>query len=389
MNEVEMGLKKEAVDSTTNKKIYVEDTTNYTSYQVNGKEIAGGWNINEYYATHDSESVASDNTGYIVGGEKVFVRIQPFVSSSSLQRSFGKTPKDTSLSWNEKTQILTKTGSGNFQVISDSKNSTTTLTIHPTLSDSSVGASDVIKSSALARYDDIRDDFDNLIGAKDYIYGMRFNYMGGSGTGPVGGARIKIDGKEYRLYCNDRGNHLHGGKIGFNAKIWNAEISGETLCLTYFSPDGEENYPGDLGVRVVYSLQNGALTISYLAVPDKKTAINLTNHAYFNLNGEGNNVTAADNFLQINAPYITPTDDTLIPRGELRATAGTPFDFSAPKRISRDIDADDPDLKKGGGYDHCFVLIPGRDVTKPYAVAYSEKAGIEMRCYKDIPAVER
>ena len=132
-----------------------------------------------------------------MGGERVFVRIQPFVSSSSLQRSFGKTPKDTSLSWNEKTQILTKTGSGNFQVISDSKNSTTKLTIHPTLSDSSVGASDVIKSSALARYDDIRDDFDNLIGAKDYIYGMRFNYMGGSGTGPVGGARIKIDGKEY------------------------------------------------------------------------------------------------------------------------------------------------------------------------------------------------
>ena len=81
---------------------------------------------------------------------------------------------------------------------------------------------------------------------------------------------LKIDGKEYRLYCNDRGNHLHGGKVGFNAKIWNAEISGETLCLTYFSPDGEENYPGDLGVRVVYSLQNGALTISYLAVPDKK-----------------------------------------------------------------------------------------------------------------------
>ena len=135
-----------------------------------------------------------------MGGERVFVRIQPFVSSSSLQRSFGKAPKDTSLSWNEKTQILTKTDKTdgkNFQVISDSKNSTTKLTIHPTLSESSVGASDVIKSSALARYDDIRDDFDNLIGAKDYIYGMRFNYMGGSGTGPVGGARIKIDGKEY------------------------------------------------------------------------------------------------------------------------------------------------------------------------------------------------
>jgi hypothetical protein len=179
VNEVEMGLKKEAVDSTTNKKIYVEDTTNYTSYTVNGTDIANGWNINEYYATHDSESVASDNTGYIVGGGKVRIRIQPFASSASLQRSFGKPPKDTNVSWNEKVQILTKTSSDGFKVISDSKNSAITTTIYSTLTDSSVGASDVIKSSALARYDDIRDDFDDLIGKKNYLYGLRFNYRGG------------------------------------------------------------------------------------------------------------------------------------------------------------------------------------------------------------------
>lgn len=198
VNEVEMGLKKEAVDSTTNKKIYVEDTTNYTSYTVNGTDIANGWNINKYYATHDSESVASDNTGYIVGAGKVRVRIQPFSSSASLQRSFGKPPKDTSVSWSENVQILTKTSSDGFKVISDSKNSAITTTIYPTLTDSSVGASDVIKSSALARYDDIRDDFDNLIGAKNYLYGLRFWYNGASETaGPSKGVKLKIDGKEY------------------------------------------------------------------------------------------------------------------------------------------------------------------------------------------------
>ena len=203
VNEVEMGLKKEAVDSTTNKKIYVEDTTNYTSYTVNGTDIANGWNINEYYATHDSESVASDNTGYIVGGGKVRIRIQPFASSASLQRSFGKPPKDTNVSWNEKVQILTKTSSDGFKVISDSKNSAITTTIYSTLTDSSVGASDVIKSSALARYDDIRDDFDDLIGKKNYLYGLRFNYRGGDNSnygyyyGPVKGDRVKIGDKEY------------------------------------------------------------------------------------------------------------------------------------------------------------------------------------------------
>ena len=135
-----------------------------------------------------------------------------------------------------------------------------------------------------------------------------------------------------------------------------AETLNGTLELSYFSPDGEENYPGNLTVKVVYSLKDGALNISYFAVSDKKTAIAMTNHAYFNLNGEGNEETAADNILQIDAPYITPTDDTLIPHGEFRAVAGTPFDFNEPKAIERDVEADDPDLKKGGGYDHCFVF---------------------------------
>lgn len=199
---------------------------------------------------------------------------------------------------------------------------------------------------------------------------------------------LTIDGKKYDLYCNDRGNHLHGGKSGFNAKIWKAEAIGGALELTCFSPDGEENYPGNLSVKVVYALKGGALKISYFALSDKKTAISLTNHAYFNLNGEGEDVSAADNYLQIDAPYMTPTDDALIPHGELREVKGTPFDFTEAKKIERDIEADDPDLKKGNGYDHCFVFEKGRDVKKPFAVAYSEKTGIEMRCYTDMPAVQ-
>lgn len=199
---------------------------------------------------------------------------------------------------------------------------------------------------------------------------------------------LTIDQKTYSLYCNDRGNHLHGGKNGFNAKVWKAEAVNGALELSYFSPDGEENYPGNLSVRVVYSLKDGALKISYFAVSDKKTAISLTNHAYFNMNGEGDGVTAADNLLYIDAPYVVPTDDALIPHGDLREVKGTPFDFTEEKAIERDINAADEDLKKGGGYDHCFVFAKDRDIALPFATAYSESTGIEMRCYTDMPAVQ-
>ena len=236
-----------------------------------------------------------------------------------------------------------------------------------------------VKRDVLLGYDDLDGYLNNggYLGALIGRFGNRIEK-----------GNLTIDGVTYELYRNDRGNHLHGGKIGFNAKIWKAETLNGTLELSYFSPDGEENYPGNLTVKVVYSLKDGALNISYFAVSDKKTAIAMTNHAYFNLNGEGNEETAADNILQIDAPYITPTDDTLIPHGEFRAVAGTPFDFNEPKAIESDVEADDPDLKKGGGYDHCFVFDKNRDAKKPYAVAYSEKTGIEMKCYTDMPAVQ-
>lgn len=201
---------------------------------------------------------------------------------------------------------------------------------------------------------------------------------------------LTIDGKEYALYQNDRGNHLHGGKVGFDKKIWDAEILGDKLKLSILSPDGEENYPGNLKVEVVYSFEKGVLGIEYTAVSDKKTAINLTNHAYFNLNGEQTETDILGHELTLDAPYITPTDQTMIPHGEFRKVDGTPFDFRKPKKIG-DGDSlrnEDQDLSFGGGFDHCFVFDQNRDKNKPYGTLYSPLSGIEMQCYTDMPAVQ-
>ncbi len=201
----------------------------------------------------------------------------------------------------------------------------------------------------------------------------------------IGKGKLTVDGKLYELYCNDRGNHLHGGKEGFNRKIWSHAIEGNALVLSLVSPDGEENYPGTLKVRVTYTFEDATLRIAYHATTDQKTALNLTNHTYFNLNGEGDG-SILDNILTIDCERITPTDPTMIPLGGFRAVGGTPFDFRTPKPIGRDIDADDVDLRQGNGYDHCHVL-EGRGLKK-YAVAESVKTGIRMTCYTDMPAVQ-
>ncbi len=203
----------------------------------------------------------------------------------------------------------------------------------------------------------------------------------------IGEGKLTIDGKEYALYCNDRGNHLHGGKSGFDQKIWAHRIEGDKLILSILSPDGEENYPGTLKVEVTYTFQGGELKIEYRAVSDKKTAINLTNHAYFNVNGEGDG-SILDNVLWIDCDEITPTNATMIPVGGFRKVAGTPFDFNAPKEIGRDIGADDIDLKQGNGYDHCHVLKNKCGEYVKYAVVFSKKTGIKMSCYTDMPAVQ-
>jgi aldose 1-epimerase len=173
--------------------------------------------------------------------------------------------------------------------------------------------------------------------------------------------KFTLDGREYTLAINNPPNHLHGGPNGFNKQVWTASIvatgaNGPSVTFTRTSPDGEEGYPGTLQARVTYTLtERNELDIQYEATTDKPTPVNLTQHSYFNLMGAGNGP-ITDHGLRINADRYTPVDSTLIPTGKIAEVAGTPLDFRSPKFIGARIDANDEQIKIGGGYDHNFVL---------------------------------
>jgi len=166
---------------------------------------------------------------------------------------------------------------------------------------------------------------------------------------------FKLDGKTYSIPKNDGDNALHGGLRGFDKKVWGAKEITDGIELTYVSKDGEEGFPGTLTTRVRYTLKGSALRIEYSATTDKDTVLNLTNHSYFNLAGQGEG-DVQQHTMMINADKFTPVDETLIPTGELRSVDGTPFDFRQPKTIGERIDGSDQQLKFGGGYDHNYVL---------------------------------
>jgi aldose 1-epimerase len=169
--------------------------------------------------------------------------------------------------------------------------------------------------------------------------------------------KFKLDGKEYSLYSNNGPNTLHGGKKGFQDVVWDAkQMDDSALVLTYLSKDGEEGYPGNLSVKVTYTLTaENELKLDYEATTDKKTVVNLTNHAFFNLNGQGSG-TINNHQLMINADLYTPVDSTLIPLGENETVVNTAFDFRKLTAIGARVDADEVQLKNGKGYDHNFVL---------------------------------
>ncbi|ELX09364.1 aldose 1-epimerase Mro [Janthinobacterium sp. HH01] len=174
----------------------------------------------------------------------------------------------------------------------------------------------------------------------------------------IANGRFTLDGETYQLDVNNGINHLHGGQDGFHRRLWEAESfatpKSAGLILSYLSPDGEQGYPGNLEVTVIYELRNdNELRIAFHAISDKATPVNLTNHAYFNLAGKGD-ILAHE--LTIVADAYTPVDSGLIPTGELPTVAGTPFDFRTPHAIGARIDADDEQLRHGAGYDHNFVL---------------------------------
>jgi aldose 1-epimerase len=167
-----------------------------------------------------------------------------------------------------------------------------------------------------------------------------------------------LDGKTYTLATNNGPNHLHGGVRGFDKVVWKADApaAGATsVTFRYTSPDGEEGYPGTLNARVTYTLSDkDELTFEYSATTDKATPINLTQHSYFNLGTPGHDILGHE--LTLEADRYTPVDATLIPTGQLAPVSGTPFDFRKPTAIGARIGQDDEQLKRGGGYDHNFVL---------------------------------
>ncbi len=203
----------------------------------------------------------------------------------------------------------------------------------------------------------------------------------------IGAGKFSLNGKDYQLALNDGGkNHLHGGMEGFDKKLWKATVDGENLVLEYLSVDGEENYPGNLSVKVIYTVtEDNQLVLEYFAKTDEDTLCNLTNHCYFNLEGHGAEV--YDTYLMIDADNITPVDGGLIPHGELYAVEGTPFDFRKAKKIGQDIYGDDEQLKIGGGYDHNFCINTNGKFAL-YATCYAEKTGIAMDCYTNLPGVQ-
>jgi aldose 1-epimerase len=178
----------------------------------------------------------------------------------------------------------------------------------------------------------------------------------------IAGGRFVLDGKTYQLPQNNGPNSLHGGDRGFDKRVWTAQPietpTGAAVRLTYVSAVGEEGYPGELTAQVTYRLDDDTLTIEYDARTTASTPVNLANHAYFNLTGDPER-TILDHILQISADRFTPVDTTLIPTGEIRSVAGTPFDFRAPRAIGSRIGVKDEQLRLGGGYDHNWVLNSG------------------------------
>ena len=206
----------------------------------------------------------------------------------------------------------------------------------------------------------------------------------------IANGRFKVEGKTYSLAINNPPNSLHGGKKGFGSLVWDAKQTGPaSVEFTYLSRDGEEGYPGNLQVKVVYTLtDSNSLKIDYMATTDKATVLNLTNHSYFNLNGQGNG-TINDQLLMLNADNYTPVDSTLIPTGKIEPVAGTPFDFRQPTAIGSRINADNIQIKYGKGYDHNFVLNPNKGSgLNLAATVQGDQTGIFMEVYTQEPGVQ-
>ncbi len=210
--------------------------------------------------------------------------------------------------------------------------------------------------------------------------------------------KFTLNGTEYSIPKNNNGNTLHGGNKGFQYVVWEAQQPDDkTLVFTYDSPDMEEGFPGNLEVKVTYSVTDDqSILMEYEATTDKATPVNLTNHAFFNLNGEGSGA-ILDHKVQIFANQFTPVDAGLIPSGELKDVKGTPFDFTQAHTIGERIETENDQLKNGGGYDHNFVLIQDKSADQQttnnkgmnHAATFTgDQSGIVMDVYTQEPGVQ-
>ena len=204
----------------------------------------------------------------------------------------------------------------------------------------------------------------------------------------IANGKFVMDGKEYNLPINNGPNHNHGGNNGFANRVWKSKIDGDKVVFNLFAPDGDDGYPGDIKAEVAYywDSANKKLSIDLSATTSSKTIVNLTNHCYFNLKGEGNG-SILDHNLFLDADYYLPTDSTLIPTGELRFVDGTPMDFRNNEVIGKRINDIFPALEYGKGYDACWSVNDFNNNIKKVASLSSDLSGIQLNVYSNQPGV--
>jgi len=240
------------------------------------------------------------------------------------------------------------------------------------------------------RMADVALGYDSVEGYINAIDRPYFGCTVGRYANRIAGGRFTLDGAEYKLAVNDGENQLHGGVMGFDKVVWEAEEVGpNAVRFSHRSADGDEGYPGNLDVSVTYSLGSGVneLRMVYKATTDKPTVINLTNHTYFNLAGEGS-PTVNEHLLMIPARRFLPLDEGMIPTREIRDVAGTPFDFRMPKRIGDQIDDDDEQLQVNSGYNHNYILENNSGARVLAAELYEPVSGRVLEVSTTEPAIQ-
>ncbi len=285
------------------------------------------------------------------------------------QKSFGKTAKG------EEATLYTLTNSNGMKV---------------SFTDYGANIVSIVVADAKGNMADINLGFENLAGYEENPPGL--GSFIGRHANRIGDAKFELNGKVYELDKNDGKNNLHGGFTGYNKLMYETEVYEDddiaSVEFSRLSPHMEQGFPGNLDITVTYSLtESNELVIEYLAVSDRDTVLNLTNHAYFNLAGHDSG-SILDHKVWIKANQFTPTTSDLIPTGELWDVTGTPMDFRTLKSIGQEIEADYEPLKLGGGYDHNFVLDCSGTQVEKVAELVEENSGRKMEVFTDLPGMQ-